>query len=135
LGDIETTILFCCETTSEKKKKGLFDFLLSGDPDPIHYTGIILTPGWLVWSRSGPKSGVATSAARISEIEISNLLARFKNGQDSSPQALNGEGLSIFGFINQSPEKVTAFIGLGAEPAAQKLRDLLAETIAQKQAH
>ena len=34
-------------------------------------------------------------------------------------------GLEIFGFINQSPERVHAFIGLGEEPAAQKLRQTI----------
>lgn len=119
LGDIEASILMCCETISEKKKKGFFASLVSTDPDTIHFTGILVTPTWLIWARSGAKYGTMVSTARLQDIEV----------KDFTPQLIEDTGMSIFGFVADSPERVTAFIGLGSEPAAQKFRETVQQAI------
>ena len=56
MGSVEAEITICCETTSEKKRKSVFASI-GTDPDLVHYTGVLLTPTWLIWARSGAKSG------------------------------------------------------------------------------
>ncbi len=118
---VEAEILMCCETTSQKKKKGLFAGLLGGDPDPVHYTGMLVTPEWLVWARHGVKYGTVTLSARLKEVEVKEF---------SSP-LLEDTGLEVFGFVGGSSEKVNAFIGLGTELAAQRFREVVEDAAAK----
>ena len=73
LGSLETQALICCETAPEKKKKGLLGRLFGGDSDAIHYTGMLITPAWLIWVRSSAKTGAVVAWARPSEIEVERL--------------------------------------------------------------
>jgi hypothetical protein len=58
----------------------------------------------------------------LSEIEICDF---------ESNLMVEDSGLTVFGFINQSPQRVEAFIGLGAEAAAQKFRETLKDAATQ----
>ncbi len=104
-GDFEADVRACCETRSKQKKKGFFGSFGSGDPDPEHTTYAVLTGRWLIWSRRGPKTGLATSLAALKDITL----------EDFAAARLGDHGLEVFGFVNGSSEKVHAFIGLGRE--------------------
>jgi hypothetical protein len=119
LGDIEAGILMCCETISEKKHKGFFASLVSTDPDPVHHTGMLATPTWLIWARSGVKYGTVVSSARLKDIQV----------KDFSSDLVEDTGMDVFGFLGDSAERVTAFIGLGPEPAAQIFRETVQHAI------
>jgi hypothetical protein len=119
--NVEAEILMCCETTSQKKKKGLFAGFLGSDPDPVHYTGMLVTPEWLVWARHGVKYGTVVLSARLKEVEVKEF---------SSP-LLEDTGLEVFGFVDGSSEKVNAFIGLGSELAARRFREVVEEAAAK----
>ena len=123
LGDIERQVLICCETVSEKLKKGGLFGSSMGDPDPdkVHHVGVLVTPEWLIWARHGEKSGANVSTARLKEIEIRDLLSEFKDFKVK----LEDDGISVFGFINRSSERVTSMIGLGPGQAAKDLRSVL----------
>jgi hypothetical protein len=126
LSDLESNILMCCETTSEKKKKGFvasifFSSLLGGDPDPVHYTGIFVTPKWLVWIHSGAKRGVHVSTAKLKDVSVS----------DFNSKLVDDTGLEVFGFIGGRAERVTAFIGLGAGSVAQRFSETVKRAIEQ----
>jgi hypothetical protein len=121
LGTIEADILICCETTSEKTKRGFFRNLVGGDSDPIHYTGMLVTPGWLIWATCGAKFGVVVMAARLHDIQV----------MDGTTQLINDTGLEVFGFLSSFAERVSAFVGLGPEPAAQKFRAAVKAALAQ----
>ena len=127
LKNIESEIVMCCETTSTKRRKGLFDGLLGGDPDPVHYIGVLITPTWLIWGRNGAKYGTAVSSARTSEIEIPKTDLRLQQMGLNNSQ----DGISIFGFINGSAERASAYIGLGKESAALRFIEILKDTIAK----
>ncbi len=120
MGSVEAEIAICCETTSEKKRKGLFASR-GADPDPVHYTGVLLTPTWLIWARSGAKSGTTVVSARLKEIEI----------QDFASKLIDDTGLEVFGFVGDTPERGHAFIGLGSESGAQKMREMVREAVAK----
>ena len=96
------------ETHSEKKKKGFFGTLGSGDPDAFHDTALLVTPAWLVWARSGPKSGVVVSAARLREATVTAF----------ESQLIPDTGLEVQSPQPGQPEPVVAYIPLGPESAA-----------------
>jgi hypothetical protein len=120
LGDIERSALMCCETTSTKKKKGLF-----GGKTEVIRTGVVVTPRWLIWAsgKEGEVPGVLSARLqhiRVQDYEKSEL---YKMMQDT--------GLNVLGLRTGSNDLGSVFIGLGPEPAAQKLREVLREAIAK----
>lgn len=125
LKKLEGEAIFFCETTSTKRKVSLADRLLFGNPDKVHHEGILLTPRWLFWARSGEKYGTSVSFARLSEIELQNTSEELRKMNAK----IIPEGIWVFGLINHLPKRATAFIGLGKEPAAEKFRALLKEAI------
>lgn len=108
LGSVEADARLCCETHSEKKKKGFLASLGSGDPDPAHDTALLLTPAWLIWARSGPKTGTVVSSARLRDAQVSAY----------SSKLIPDTGLEVQSPVLGSPDPVTAFIPLGADLAA-----------------
>jgi hypothetical protein len=109
LGSVEAEARLCCETHSEKKKKGFLASLGGGDPDPAHDTALLVTPAWIIWARSGPKTGVVVSAARLRDAQVS--------AYDS--KLIADSGLEVQSPVEGSPEPVTAFIPLSPEAAAR----------------
>jgi len=108
LGSVETDSTLCVETHSEKKKKGLLAALGGGDPDPFHDTALLLTPTWLIWARSGPKSGTVVSAARLREAQVRAFESKL----------IPDTGLEVQTAVAGVAEPVVAFIPLGPESAA-----------------
>jgi hypothetical protein len=119
LGNVEVEVLMCCETTSEKKGAGALAVLLGDNPDTILYTGMVVTPQWLIWARYGDKSGTRVSSARLQDVQVrayTSLLV-----QDT--------GLEVSGYIADSKARVRGYIGMGPEPAAQKFCDQVQKAI------
>ena len=106
----------CAETISEKIKHGFFSKFF-GNSNYAQNVSMMVTPERLVWCTLDTQNNAIVLAARLSEIEVS----------DFPPTLVEDSGLDVFGFINQSPERVQAFLGLGAEPAAEKFRQTLKE--------
>ncbi len=126
LGEVEREALICCETTNERTKKtGLFDKLIGGDVGPVHYVGIVVTPRYLIWARSGAKVGVAVMSARLRECEVLDYA--------NTPQAqlMPDTGLEVTAMHTGATERAHSFIGLGPEPAAQNLREVLKQAMQQ----
>ena len=111
---IEVTILMCCETTSEKKPsdgdRGVLAFLAGDDPDTVVYTGMFVTPEWLVWARVGDKSGTLVTSANLKNVRVKPFASNFTKDT----------GLEVSGFIGDSPGRVKGYIGMGPEEAARK---------------
>jgi hypothetical protein len=120
LGDIDTSALICCETTSTKQKKGLF-----GGKAEIILTDVILTSQWLIWATGKENESPSVLSARLRDIQVQDYekSEMYKLMQDT--------GLNISGLRTDAVDLGSAFIGLGSEPAAQKFRTLLKETLAK----
>lgn len=116
LGDIEADALMCAETVSEKIKQGFFGKTFGG-ANYAQNVSMIVTPERLLWCTLDSRNSAVVLAARLAEIEIG----------DFDSKLIQDSGLDVFGFVNQSPERVQAFIGLGTEAAAQKFRETLKE--------
>ncbi|HEX8736101.1 MAG TPA: hypothetical protein VF721_12310 [Pyrinomonadaceae bacterium] len=116
LGSVESEALMCAETVSEKIKQGFFSKIFGG-ANYAQNVSMLVTPERLLWCALDSRNNAIVLSARLSEIEIS----------DYESPLIEDDGLDVFGFINQSPERVQAFLGLGAEAAAQKFRETLKE--------
>lgn len=119
LGGVENEVVLCAETTSEHLKKGLMA-KLAGGGDKIRHTAIVLTPSWLIWANTDEKHGPVTLAVRLKDAEITDFKSPLPQIED--------DGLEIVGFMVGATERASAFIGLGPEPAAQKVRETIKAT-------
>ena len=64
LGSILADALTCIQADSEKIKRGLL-----GGAESV-YTGIIITPRWLVWAVSGTKTKTAVLFAQLKDVVV-----------------------------------------------------------------
>jgi len=113
LGNIEANILICAETSSEKIKQGFFSKIFGGSF--AVKTCVTVTPERVLWATLDNKNATAVLTARLNEVEI----------KDFQSNLIEDAGLEIFGLLSRFSERATAFIGLGEEAAAQKLRQVL----------
>ncbi len=121
LGDLETETLICCETTSQKKSAGRLQARLRDDLDSTVHTALLLTPQWLIWVRSGDRSGLGLSAAQLTMIQARPYRS-----------LLTGDtGLEVFGYVGDSSHRLRGYIGMGPEPAAHKFCEAVQQAIAQ----
>jgi hypothetical protein len=120
LGDIATSALMCCETTSTKHKKGLF----GGKAETV-LTGVILTPQWLIWATAKDDESPAVLSARLRDIQVQDYE---KSGMH---KMIPDTGLNVSGLRMDAVDLGSAFIGLGSEPAAEEFRIKLKEALAK----
>jgi len=119
LGNVEVEVLMCCETTSEKKRAGALAARLGDDPDTILYTGMLVTPQWLVWARFGDESGISVYSAKLQDVQVRAFASRL----------VKDTGMEVSGYIGDSKGRVRGYIGMGPEPAAQKFREQVQKAI------
>lgn len=116
LGNVEADALMCAETVSEKVKSGFFSKIFGG-ANYARNVSMLITPERLLWCALDSRNDAVVLSARLTEIEVGDFRSNL----------VEDGGLNVFGFINQSPERLQAFIGLGAEAAAQKFREAVKE--------
>ena len=119
LGDPQAETLMCCETISEKKNAGGLVSWLNGELDTTIHTGMLLTSQWLIWVRSGDKSGTLLAAADLKQISVKAYTSILT--QDT--------GLEVSGYIEDSKGLMRGYIGMGSELAAQKFCDEVKQAI------
>jgi hypothetical protein len=121
LGDLETSIMMCCETTSIRQKRGLF-----GSAE-TSLSSVFVTPRWLVWAENsnGKKSA---GSAQLRNIDVRNYeeTAMFAIAPD--------QGLNVTGRYTNINQTGQVFIGIGDGPDGQKFRQLLRETMKKTEA-
>jgi hypothetical protein len=106
LGDVTSDAIVCIVTTSQRKS--LFR-------TRRQHTYVAVTPSVLVWALE-EGGAVTTIGVKRGEVEISEFQS----------ELVRDTGIEVFGFVPiGAAERGTAFIGLGPEPAAQRLRDAL----------
>lgn len=117
--DAEASALMCCETVSTKLKKRPF----GGKPEVI-LTGVLLSPQWLIWAsgKEGETPGVLS--ARLRDIHVQDY------ERSDMYRLVADSGINIHGSLTGGIQPVSAFIGLGPEPAAQEFRAALKEALA-----
>lgn len=121
LGALQAETLMCIETISRKDSAGQTASWLSGKSDTTVYTGMLLTPQWLIWVHHGDQSGTLLNAA-----ELKHIRARYYTAP-----LTKDSGLEIVGFIGDAKDRVRGYIGIGADPAAQKFCEEVRQAISR----
>ena len=119
LGNVEVEVLMCCETTSERKRMGALAALMEGASDTILYTGMLVTPQWLIWARNGDQSGIVVSSAKLQDVRVRPFASRL----------VKDTGMEVSGYIGDSKGRVRGYIGMGPEPAAQEFCEQVQKAI------
>ncbi len=119
LADLETKVVMCCETMSEKQKTSFLASLLGEDLDDTYYTGAFFTPQMLVWVRSGNKTGAMVVSAQLREIRVRPF---------ASP-LVRDAGLEVIGYVGDSSARIRGYIGLGTELAATRFCDAVKQAV------
>jgi hypothetical protein len=121
LGDIESSLLVNCETTSTYQKTGLF-----ANDNETAITGMLVTPQLLVWTNEKKGKPVVTSA------QLRNIDARdFEN--TAMYQVKPDSGMNITGRYTDVTKQGQSFIGLGTDLAGEKFRRVLQHAIQKAQ--
>jgi hypothetical protein len=119
LGELEAESQMCCETISRKKDAGgLFSGWTAAEDTTIH-TGILLTSQWLIWVRTGDKSGTRLTAANLNYISVKQYASIFTRDT----------GLEVSGYIEGSRSLIRGYIGMGPESTTQKFCDAVMQAI------
>lgn len=119
LGDLEAETLFCCETISTKKSANRLVSWLNDGIDTTVHSGILFTSQWLIWVRSGDKSGIQLASADLKQISVrvhTSILTR-------------DTGLEVSGYIEDSKGTMRGFIGMESDLVAQKFFDEVNQAI------
>lgn len=105
---IEEGIVMCCETTSTRKHSDILSTLMG--EDTIYYTGLLFTPDWLIWVRSGDKSGIQVFSANFKDVQVAAYHSKL----------VKDTGLEVVGYMGDPPRRMRGYIGLGPEEAARQ---------------
>src|SRR5687768_15314323 len=98
LTNVERDMLICCETASfNRKVTGFLGKVTGGDPDPVHYSAIIVTPEWFLGARTGSQSGTYTVSAKLADIEYNTSEMQYPE-----PNRV----LVVFGFMTDMPQPI-----------------------------
>lgn len=118
MADALSSPLLCCETTSTRKKRGLFR-----SKEEVFLLGAVLTAEWLIWATGKEGERPAVIAARLRDIRVEDYETSTRASQED-------RGVSIFG-LHTGEGFGSAFIGLGPEPAARLFRERLKDAVAR----
>jgi hypothetical protein len=119
LGNWESETLLCYETTSTKKNTNKLISWLNAGSDTTVYTGLLFTSEWLIWVRSGDKSGIQLASADLKELAVrvyTSLLTR-------------DTGLEVIGHIEGAKGIMQGGIAMESMSVAQKFCDAVNQAI------
>jgi hypothetical protein len=122
LGDIESSLLICFETTSTRQKSGYF---VKGDETTI--TGAFVTTKLLVWTNGNGKSKPVVTSALLRNIDAHDF-------ENTAMYQVNPDtGMNISGRYTDVTKQGQSFIGLGSDPTGEKFRLVLQQAIQKAQ--
>jgi hypothetical protein len=119
VGDLDAETLLCCETTSDKQNPGKLASFLDGNPDSTVHFAILLTAEWLIWARSGDRSGTLVTGTKLNLIRVKAFVA--KRTKDMQ--------LEVSGFMADSKEYVRGNLEMGPDDAAQKFCEVVVKAV------
>jgi hypothetical protein len=131
LGSILDDYLICVETTSHKKKKGLFGGGVAGIKIPEHVVQYsILTPSWLVICAQSHDKKTSTAALSV---QLKDAIVE-DYSQTADYNIIPDSGVYITGTFTgrvgmQGNQQIRYFMGLGDERDASEFKDILFEGI------
>ncbi len=122
LGDIKSSLLICCETTSTAQKTGLF-----ANSSETTITSMIVTAKLLIWTNGKKRDEPSVRSALLRNIDVQD----FEN--TAMYQVKPDSGMNITGRYTDVTKQGQTFIGLGTDPAGEKFRQVLQHAIQRAQ--
>jgi hypothetical protein len=116
LGAILSETLMCVQTDSEKAKKGLF-----GQAETV-YTGVVLTPRWLIWGTSGSKAHLAVLSAQLRNLTVQDY------AQTPFMKMVPDSGMEVSGPFTDTLGIGSVFIGLD-DAVGKKFRETVIQAV------
>jgi hypothetical protein len=120
LGDVESSPLICCETTSTIQRTGIFT---SGAETTV--TSMLVTAQLLVWTNGNGEPAVRSALLRNIDAQDFENTAMYQVKPDS--------GVNITGRYTDVTKQGQAFIGLGMDSTGEKFRQILQHAIQKAQ--
>lgn len=117
LGAVLSDALMCVQTDSEKVKKGLF-----GGAETV-YTGVVITPHWLMWAISGTKVQTAVLSTQLRDVVVQDY------AQTQFAKMIPDVGIQVSGRFTGASENVAAFIGLDDSAAGRKFKEIVIQAL------
>jgi hypothetical protein len=114
LGVVESSFLICCEATSTSQKCAL-----SAIGMETTVTNMFVTPKLLLWTEEKNKSNPLVRSAWLRNIEVQDY-------ENTTMYQVNPDsGMNITGRYTDVTKPGQSFIGLGADSAGEKFRQVL----------
>lgn len=118
LGDIESDVLFCCETISVWYKRNIL-----GTKTETSVSAAYVTPKWLVWADSTSRNDASVGSAQLKQIDVNDYetTAMFPIAPD--------HGINVTGRYTDKNKTGMTFIVLGPDSAGDNFRKILEEAM------
>ncbi|MGB7538275.1 MAG: hypothetical protein WBM17_07025 [Anaerolineales bacterium] len=113
LGALDSEAILVCETVTARTGFGRLAAWLDGSPDSTEVLGLVLTPQYLLWTRSGDRTKTIVVGADLKQIRVRKYASRFPKET----------GMEIIGFVGVYADRVRGRLALGPEEAAQQFVD------------
>lgn len=119
LGDILNDISFCLISNSEKIKKGLF----AGPGPKVLAETVILTKRWLILAGRADQNAVHVKSMQLKDILVEDY------EKSSFYAMLQDTGMNISAPFADANEQGTIFLPLGKDPAGERFKEVLIESV------
>jgi hypothetical protein len=119
LGDLESNLLMCCETTSIHQRRGMF-----GGADTT-ISAVFVTPKWLIWADDTDPNQAGAGSALLRQIDVHDYETTTMYA--SAPDL----GLNVSGHYTDVNKTGMTFIALGSGPDGQRFRQVLEKAMEQ----
>jgi hypothetical protein len=116
--DCESKALVCIETLTVQTRIGFVE-RLSGLSEKLHYTGVLLTPEFVIWATCGSQRKTTVLAARLVDIEITRL----------DYTGVRDPGLDLFGLMIDGKERIRVYIALGDDAAGENFKRIFSAAL------
>jgi hypothetical protein len=107
-GNLDLEAILCCETLTDRTGRSRLTAWLEGYPDEKDYLGLVLTEQYLLWARTGERSGTIAAGVELKNIRVDRYESRLPRES----------GLDIYGFLLDSKGRIRGKLALGPEEAA-----------------
>jgi hypothetical protein len=107
--NLETEVVACCETTSERISSNWLDAWLNGGAISLSYLALVATPDRLIWAYSGEASSPGAASAQYKEMRLKIF----------TPKTTAGIAVEIFARMDGSRDKTGGRFMLDESPAAR----------------
>jgi hypothetical protein len=117
--NLETEVVACCETTSERISSNRLDAWLNGGAISLSYLALVATPDRLIWAFSGEASSPGAASAGAASAGAASAPFKQMRLKIFTPKTTAGIAVEIFARMDGSRDKTGGRFMLDDSPAAR----------------